>query len=105
VSDEKTEQAEPNYIELSPDEMVEQARKRAPLVPNVMALLMAALEVVTKDQLLKLMSLSSTTIQIGIEMGLDHDLFMQLMDQGWTVLKTNEVDDACQEAKREAHSQ
>lgn len=105
MSDEKTEQAEPNYIELSPDEMVEQARKRAPLVPNVMALILAALDVMTQDQLLKLMALSSTTIQVGIEMGLDHDLFMQLMEQGWTVLKKEEVKEACQEAERDAHSQ
>lgn len=99
------EQTEPKYIELSPDEMVEQARKRAPLVPNVMALLMAALEVMTQDQLLRLMALSSTTIQVGLEMGLDHDLFMQLMEQGWTVLKKEEIKDACQEAERETHSQ
>lgn len=98
---------EPNqeYIELTPDEMVEQARKRMPLVPNAMALIQATLSVMTEDQLLQLLALSSTTIQVGIEMGLDHDLFMQLMEQGWTVLKSGEVDEACQEAEREAHSQ
>ena len=91
----------PVGVELSPDEMVEQAKKRAPLIPNVMALLLATLEVMTQDQLLKLMSLSSTTIQIGIEMGLDHDLFMQLMEQGWTVLKREEVEDTCQDVEKE----
>lgn len=102
MSEEQTEQ---KYIELTPDEMVEQARKRMPLVPNAMALIQATLSVMTDDQLLQLLALSSSTIQVGIEMGLDHDLFMQLMEQGWTVLKTEEVNEACQEAEKEAHSQ
>lgn len=104
MSEEKEQ--EPNYIELTPDEMVEQARKRTHLVPHTMALIMATLDAaMVTDQLLKLMALSSATIQIGIEMGLDHDLFMQLMAEGWTVMKTEEVNEACQEAKRELRSQ
>ena len=99
------EQIEQKYTELTPDEMVEQARKRMPLVPHAMSLVQATLSVITKDQLLWLLTLSSATIQVGIEMGLNHDLFMQLMEQGWTVFEKEEVEEACQEAEKEAHSQ
>ena len=96
---------DPAGVELTPDEMVEQARKRAPLVPNVMAVLLACLDAITPDQLLRLMALSSSAIQVGIDMGLTYELFMQLMDSGWTVMRREDVEDACEEAKCEARGQ
>jgi DNA-binding IclR family transcriptional regulator len=83
--------AEPAYKVLTAEDMDLEVGKRMPLLPTAMSLILAALDIATKDKLLQLMALSSSAIQTGLDMGISHDLYMQLMESGWAVLSREDA--------------